>query len=89
MIVLLQLPFYTTWASLIEMDLKLNSLDWNGNELEHEHELDDMKRTDVLSGKNKPWRACKIETAGTLKEGNGNKNGKEYCFVCPHHSVRM
>ena len=29
------------------MELEQNSLDWNGNELEHEHEhkLKDMKRT--------------------------------------------
>ena len=27
------------------MDLELNSLDWNGNELEHEHKLEDMKHT--------------------------------------------
>ena len=26
------------------MELELNSLDWNGNELEHELELEDMKR---------------------------------------------
>ena len=29
------------------MELELNSLDWNGNELEHELELEDMKRTKV------------------------------------------
>ena len=34
-----------TWASLFEMELEPNSLDWNGNELEHKHELEDMKRT--------------------------------------------
>ena len=27
------------------MELEPNSLDWNGNELEHELELEDMKRT--------------------------------------------
>ena len=27
------------------MDLEPNSLDWNGNELEHELELEDMKLT--------------------------------------------
>jgi hypothetical protein len=27
------------------MELELNSLDWNANELEHELELEDMKRT--------------------------------------------
>ena len=27
------------------MELELNSLDWNVNELEHELELEDMKRT--------------------------------------------
>ena len=25
------------------MELELNSLDWNGNELEHKHKLEDMK----------------------------------------------
>ena len=27
------------------MELEPNSLDWNGNELEHKLELEDMKRT--------------------------------------------
>ena len=45
MIVLVQLSFHTTWASLFEMQLEPNSLDWNGNELEHELELEDMKHT--------------------------------------------
>ena len=44
MIVLVQSSFHTTWASLFEMELEPNSLDWNGNELEHELELEDMKR---------------------------------------------
>ena len=35
-------------ASLFEMGLELNSLDWNGNGLEHELELEDMKRTYIL-----------------------------------------
>ena len=47
MIVLVQSSFHTTWASLFEMELEPNSLDWNGNELEHELELEDMKRTMV------------------------------------------
>ena len=42
--VLVQLSFGTTWASLFEMELEPNSLDWNGNELEHELELENMKR---------------------------------------------
>ena len=29
------------------MELEMNSLDWNLNELEHELELEDMKRTHV------------------------------------------
>ena len=29
------------------MELEPNSLDWNGNELEHELELEDMKRTNM------------------------------------------
>ena len=49
MIVLVQSPFHTTWASLLEIDLEVNSLDWNGNELEHELELEDMKRTLVCA----------------------------------------
>ena len=39
---LVQSSFHTTWVSLFEKELELNSLDWNGNELEQE--LDDMKR---------------------------------------------
>ena len=42
---LVQSSFHTTWASPFEMELELNSLDWNVNELEHELELEDMKRT--------------------------------------------
>ena len=30
------------------MELEPNSLDWNGNELENELELEDMKRTNVF-----------------------------------------
>ena len=45
MIVLVQSSFHTTWASLFEMELEPNSLDWNGNELENELEQEDMKRT--------------------------------------------
>ena len=37
------------------MVLELNSLDWNGNELEHELELEDMKRTMVCV--TKKWEA--------------------------------
>ena len=49
MIVLVQSLFHTTWASLIEMDLEPNSLDWNGNKLEQELELEDMKRTSIYA----------------------------------------
>ena len=45
MIVLVQSSFHTIWASLFEMELEPNSLDWNGNKLEHKLELEDMKRT--------------------------------------------
>ena len=45
MIILVQLSFYTTWASLFEMELEPKSLDWNGNELGQELELEDIKRT--------------------------------------------
>ena len=48
MIVLVQSSFHTTWASLFEMELEPNSLDWNGNELEHKLELEDMKRTFIF-----------------------------------------
>ena len=47
MMVLVQSSFHTTWASLFEMELELNLLDWNVNELESELELEDMKRTKV------------------------------------------
>ena len=44
---LVQLSFHTTLASLFELELEPNSLDWNGNELEHILELEDMKRTQL------------------------------------------
>ena len=44
MMVLVQSSFHTTWASLFEMKLEPNLLDWNVNE-ERELELEDMKRT--------------------------------------------
>ena len=52
MIFLVQSSFHTTWASLFEMELEPNSLDWNGNELEHELELEDMKHTTVSTSNN-------------------------------------
>ena len=45
MMALVQSSFHTTWASLFEMELEPNSLDWIKNELEHKLELKDMKRT--------------------------------------------
>ena len=42
---LVQSSFHTTKASLVEMELELNSLDWNVNELKHKLELEDMKPT--------------------------------------------
>ena len=48
MIVLVQSSFHTTWASLFEMVQERNPQDWNGNELEHKLELEDMKRTQNL-----------------------------------------
>ena len=57
MIDLVQSSFQTTWASLFEMELEPNSLDWNGNELEHKHELEDMKRTHMMVDK-KCWHYC-------------------------------
>ena len=47
MMVLVQPSFQTTWASLFEMELEPNLLDWNVNELEGELELEDMKHTRV------------------------------------------
>ena len=47
MIVIVQTSFHTTLASLFELELEPNSLDWNGNELEHILELDDMKRAQL------------------------------------------
>jgi len=47
MIVLVQLSFHTTWASLFEMELEMNLLDWNGNKLEQKLELEDMKPTQI------------------------------------------
>ena len=49
MIVLVQLSFHTTWASLFEMELEMNLLDWNGNKLEQKLELEDMKPTNKLN----------------------------------------
>ena len=42
---MVQSSFHTTWASLFEMVLEPNSLDWNENELKHELELEDMNCT--------------------------------------------
>jgi hypothetical protein len=53
MMVLVQSSFHTAWASLFAMVLEPNSLDWNGNELEHELELEDMKRTIVVPKRQK------------------------------------
>ena len=49
MMVLVQSSFQTTWASLFEMELEPNLLDWNVNELERELELEDMKRTIIIN----------------------------------------
>jgi hypothetical protein len=49
MMVLVQSLFQTTWASLFEMELEPNLLDWNVNELERQLELEDMKRTNVVN----------------------------------------
>ena len=45
MIALVQESFHTTLASLFELELEPNSLDWNGNKLEHQDELEDIKHT--------------------------------------------
>ena len=47
MIVLVKSSFHTTWASLLEMELDPSSLDWNGNELEHKLEQEDIKRSSI------------------------------------------
>ena len=59
MIVLVQSSFHTTWDSLFEIELELNSLDGNGNKLEHELELEDMKRTQIFDTKTiQLWFEC-------------------------------
>ena len=52
MMALVQSSFQTTWASLFEMELEPNLLDWNVNELERELELEDMKHTTVSTSNN-------------------------------------
>ena len=47
MMVLVQSSFQTPWASIFEMELEPNLLDWNVNELERKLELEDMKRTNT------------------------------------------
>ena len=47
MMVLVQSSFHTNWASLFEMELEPNLVDWNVNELERQLELEGMKRTQV------------------------------------------
>ena len=42
-------------ARLFEKELELNSLDWNVNELEHKHQLEDMKPTHLISVQQKRW----------------------------------
>ena len=56
MMVLVQSSFHNTWASLFEMELEPNLIDWNVNELECEKELEEIKRTNVLGFKlNGKW----------------------------------
>ena len=62
MMVLVQSSFHTTWASLFEMELEQNSLDWKWNELEHEVKLENMKRAYISWESNK----CSIIKALTL-----------------------
>ena len=47
------------------MELEPNSLDWNGNELEHELELEDMKR---IIGVSEPGFQKTKQTIGALCE---------------------
>ena len=49
MMILLQSSFHATRASLFEMDVKPSSLDRNGNELEHEQELEFKKHTKMCT----------------------------------------
>ena len=56
MMVLVQPSFHTTWASLFEMELEPNLLDWNVSELEHEL---DIKRTSMASAEKIRWKPMK------------------------------
>ena len=58
MMVLVQSSFQTTWASLFEMELEPNLLEWNVNELESKLELEDMKRTHTYVVAKKMTRNC-------------------------------
>ena len=58
MMVLVQSSFQTTWASLFEMELEPNLLEWNVNELESKLELEDMKRTHIYVVAKKMTRNC-------------------------------
>ena len=53
MMVPVQSSFHTIWAILFKMELELESLDWNGNKLEHKVELEDMKNTKFVIPKDK------------------------------------
>ena len=49
------------------MELELNSLDWNGNELEHELELEDTKHIkESISRIRCQWNSDKIYVIGTM-----------------------
>ena len=51
-------------ASLFEMELEPNLLDWNVNELERELELEDMKRTNdriVKKAGNPVWQSVAVK----------------------------
>ena len=52
MMVLVQSSFQTTWASLFEIELEPNLLNWNVNDLELKLELEDMKRTNIFDIQN-------------------------------------
>ena len=62
--ILVQVSFHTTLASLFEMELEPNLLDWNVNELERELELEDMKRTNdriVKKAGNPVWQSVAVK----------------------------
>ena len=63
------------------MELELNSLDWNGNELEHELELEDMKRTRVWCVEKKSWKQGLRIARPRLEGISWITNRKSWCVL--------